>query len=123
MSDTAVAVTNLTANTVTADIITTAEGGTSVSAGNTAVFTVNGDTRNIIFGVYGTGVATLTVEAGDNPPSLRQGLGTATLTVPASDELLFVLEGARFMQDNGTIRIAVATNNVVISAHRFPDTV
>jgi hypothetical protein len=123
MADTAVAITNMTMDTVTADIITTAEGGTSVSAGNTAVITANGDTRNLIIGLYGSGAATATVEAGDTPPALRQGLGAKALTVPSSDQLLVVLEGARYMQDNGTIRIAIATNAVVVSAHRIPDTI
>ena len=123
MSDTAVSVTNMTANTVTADLITTAEGGTSVGAGDTAVITANGDTRNLIIGLYGSGAATATVAAGDNPPALRQGLGATALTVPSGDQLLVVLEGARYMQDNGTIRIAIATNAVVVSAHRIPDTV
>lgn len=124
MTDTAVAVTTLTANTVSADILTTAEGGTAVSSGNVAVIAAKGETRNLIIGIYGSGGAAVgTVQAGDNPPAMRQGLGTATLTVPASDMLIFCLEGARFCQDDGTIRIAIATNNVVVMAHRIPDTV
>lgn len=123
MSDTAVSVTNMTVNAVTADLITTAEGGTSVSAGNTAVITHNGDTRNLVLSFYGSGAATATVKAGDHPPALRQGLGDVALTIPASDLVIAVVEGARFTQDNGTIRIEIATNDVVVGAHRIPDTV
>jgi hypothetical protein len=123
MSDTAVAVTTLTANTVSADVITTAEGGTSVGAGDVAVIAAKGETRNLVITLYGSGAATATVQAGDDPVAQRQGLGSAALTVPASDLLLVCLEGARFVQDNGTIRIAIATNAVVVGAHRIPDTV
>lgn len=108
---------------MSADLITTAEGGTSVSAGNVAVITANGDTRNLVLSFYGSGAATATVLAGDNPPALRQGLGNKALTIPVSDLLIAVIEGARYMQDNGTIRIEIATNNVVVGAHRIPDSV
>jgi hypothetical protein len=64
------------------------------------------------------------VDAGDNPPAIRQGLGAlASQSIPAGDLLVLVLEGARFAQDDGTIRIPIVTNDVVVGAHRIPDTV
>ena len=124
MADTAISVTTLTANAVSADILTTAEGGTAVTAGNTGVVTHNGETRNLILSFYAASAATVTVEAGDNPPSQRAGLGaTSALSIPAGDTVLLVVEGARFSQDNATLRFTVATNTVVIGAHRIPDTV
>lgn len=125
MADTSVAVTTLTPGTVSADILTTAEGGTAVSSGNVAVIAAKGETRNLIIGIYGSGgAATATVQAGDNPPSLRAGLGANTAqSVPASDMVLLCLEGARYCQDDGTIRITIGSNNVVVSAYRLPDTI
>ena len=124
MSDTAVAVTTLTANTVSADILTTAEGGTAVSAGDVAVIAAEGETRNLIITLYAASAATCTVDAGDNPPAIRQGLGAlASQSIPAGDTLMLVLEGARFAQDDGTVRINIVSNTVVVGAHRVPDTV
>lgn len=124
MADTAITVTTLTANTLSADLIVTAEGGTTVSAGNTAVVTHNGETRNLILSFYAASAATVTVSAGDNPPGQRAGLGaTSALSVPAGDVVLLVVEGARFSQDNATLRIVVATNDVVVGAHRIPDSI
>lgn len=124
MADTAISVTTLTSGTVSADVITTAEGGTSVGAGDTAVIDVGGDARNVIISLYGSGAATATVQAGDNPPALRAGLGAGSAqTVPASDLLLLVLEGGRHVHDDGKVRIDIATNAVVVGAHRIPSTV
>ena len=124
MADTAISVTTLTMNAVSADTIVTAEGGTSVAAGDTAVIDVANATDRVIISLYGSGAATATVQAGDSPLAVRSGLGaTAALTVPASDLLLLCLEGARFMHDDGKIRINIATNAVVVGAHRLPKTI
>lgn len=124
MADTAISVTTLTAGTVSADVITTAEGGTSVAAGDTAVIDVSNVTDDVIITLYGSGAATATVQAGDSPLAKRQGLGAGTAqTVPASDLLLLVVEGGRHMHDDGKIRIDIATNAVVVGAHRIPKTV
>ena len=124
MSDTAISVTTLTAGTVSADVITTAEGGTSVAAGNTAVIDVSNVADDVIISFYAASAATATVQAGDNPPSLRSGLGAGTAqTLPAGDVVLMVVEGGRHMHDDGKIRIDIATNAVVVGAHRIPKTV
>lgn len=124
MADTAISVTTLTAGTVSADVITNAEGGTTVAAGDTAVIDVGGDARNVIVTIYGTGAATATIQAGDNPPAVRAGLGAGSAqTVPASDLLLLCLEGARHVHDDGKVRIDIATNNTVVGAYRLPNTI
>lgn len=125
MTDTAVTVTTLTANTVTADLITNAEGGTTVTTGNIAVFDVGNVCHDVIFAAYGSGASSITIQAGDKPPAERSGLGaTSAQTVPASDLLLFCVEGGRFMQDNGTIRVTNSgANSIVFSAYRIPKTV
>lgn len=124
MADTTVSLTTMTAGSLSGDLITTAEGGTTVSAGNTAVIDVGGHTGDVIFTFYAASAATATVEAGDKPPAERSGLGaTSALTLPAGDVLLLCVEGARFAQDNGTIRIAIATNDTVVGAYRIPRTI
>jgi hypothetical protein len=125
MADIAVAVTTLTANAVGADILTNAEGATQIVAGNVAVIAAKGETRNLLITIYGSGgAATATVAAGDNPPAQRAGLGaTSALAIPASDALQMVVEGARFSQDDGTIRITIGTNTCQVSAVRIPDTI
>lgn len=124
MSDTAVTLTTLTAGTVSADVITNSEGGTSVTAGNTAVIDCGGDARNVIVTLYASSAATATVQAGDNPPAMRAGLGAGSAqTLPAGDVVLLVVEGGRHMQDNGTIRIDIASNTTVVGAYRLPDTI
>lgn len=124
MAETAVSVTTMTAGTVTADVITNAEGGTTVAAGNTALIDVGNETRNVIITIYGTGAATATIQAGDNPPAMRAGLGAGTAqTVPANDLLLLCVAGGQHMHDDGKIRIDIATNNVVVGAYRIPNTI
>ena len=124
MADTTVSLTTMTAGSVSADVITTAEGGTSVSSGNVAVIDCGGRASDVIFTFYASSAATATVQAGDNPPALRQGLGaTSALTLPAGDVVLLCVEGARFMQDDGTIRITIGTNTTVVGAYRIPRTI
>lgn len=45
---------------------------------------------------------TVTVLAGDRPPSHRAGLGNMTVTLAASDVRYIVIEKARFLQNDGT---------------------
>lgn len=124
MAETAVSVTTLTAGTVSADVITNAEGGTTVAAGNTATIDVGNSCDRVIVTIYGTGAATATIQAGDYPLAVRSGLGAGTAqTVPASDLLLLCLDGSRHMHDDGKVRIDIATNNVVVGAYRLPKTI
>lgn len=124
MSDTAISVTTLTSGTVSADILTTAEGGTSVASGDTAVIDVSGNSRNVIISLYAASAATATVQAGDNPPAVRAGLGAGTAqSIPAGDTVLLVVEGGRHVHDDGKIRIDIGANAVIVGAHRIPRTV
>lgn len=52
----------------------------------------------------------LVVEAGDNPPAVRQGIGDLTYTFTGgAKELVLKLETARFIQDDGLIHISSGT--------------
>lgn len=121
MADTPVAVTALTAGTVSADVITNAEGGTTVNSGNTAVIAAGGKTEGLFITFYAASAATATLVAGDNPPTQNAGLGNGTAqTLPAGDVLVMTVPAGRYVQDDGTIRINIATNNTVVGAFRIP---
>ena len=121
MANTAVAVTTLTAGTVSADVITNAAGGTSVSAANTAVIAAVGDTSNLFITFYASSAATATLQAGDNPPSLNAGLGAGTAqTLPAGDVLVMTVPAGRYVQDDGSVHILIGTNTTVVGAFRIP---
>lgn len=128
MSDTAVAVTNWTVNVLSARIDGTTPGAgmTSVSSGDTAVIAAKGNTGNLTIIVSGDGThtATLAVTAGDEPPSERAGKGAlSALSVAATGSYSLPLEGGRFVQDDGTIRIPVTgTGPVYIGAFLPPVT-
>lgn len=120
--DTAVALTALTAGTVSTKIDTS---GTSVATGNTAVIAAVGNTRQLIIGLYGTGAATATVLAGDEPPSEDSGLGNGDAqTIDVGKGYILVLPAGRYVQDNGTVRILIgSTGPVIVTAWSVPRTV
>ena len=124
MAETAVAVTTLTAGTVSADLITTAEGGTSVGAADTALINVENVTDTVIVSFYGSGATTATPIAGDYPLAVRSGLGNGTAqTIPANDLVIMVLDASRYMHDDGKIRVLIGANASVVGAHRIPKTI
>lgn len=120
MADEAVAVTTLTAGTVGDDAITVGGGGTVVDATNTAVIAAGGETRNLFVTLYAASASTATLLAGDNPPSQNAGLGNGTAqTVPAGDLVPLTIPAGRYVQDDGTIRVLIGANDVVVSAFRI----
>ena len=98
----AVALTDLVANVRSDDIVA---GGTALTTGQTIEVAALGESRNLLF-VFeetSTAVASIVWDAGDEPPSMRAGLGSLTIVFAADDVRAFVLEGGRFIQDNGEI--------------------
>ena len=125
MADTAVAVTNMSFSNGTASSGDFSSGsvGTSVTAGNTAAITAPaGDTANLVFTFYNaSGGATATFVAGDEPPSENSGTGNATaLTLTAGKPYFVVVPAGRYVQDDGTIRINIATNTTIVGCYRRP---
>jgi len=125
MADTAVAVTNMSFSNGTASSGDFSSGsvGTSVTAGNVAVITAPaGDTANLVFTFYNaSGGATATFEAGDEPPVENSGLGTSSaITLTAATPYFVVVPAGRYVQDNGTIRIDIATGTVIVGCYRRP---
>jgi hypothetical protein len=96
--------------------VTSLEGaGTAIVHANTHVITPTGPLEDMVIIVRNTEGSTnaVTVLAGDNPPAGSMGLGNKTYTTIAAttgDVILPPLESARFLQDNGTVRITVEAN-------------
>ncbi len=127
MADTPVAVTLLTVDALSVRIDGTTPGAamTSVASGATAVIACSGWTRNLLIVVSGDGThtATLTMEAGDEPPSELSGIGAGgALSVAATGTYALPVTAGRFIKnDHGDIEIPVSgTGPVYIGALRLP---
>lgn len=122
MADTAVPLSSLTLNASTAD-----PAGTAIVHANTHVITPTGPWSKLAIRFVNTTASEkiVTVTVGDNPPAQSAGQGTITSTLAAGDSTptaaWVVLESARFAQDNGTIRITVASSMTgSITAFKLP---
>lgn len=122
MADVTIAVvTTAAVNTRSADLI---GAGASVNATQTFEIDVRGDTSNVLIFLEeeNNGVATVTFDAGVNPPSL---LGEATedgldIALAQADLRWVPLQPGQFIQANGKITGSVATNDVLVYAIRIP---
>ena len=98
----AVALTDLVANIRSDDILGS---GTALTTGQTIEVAALGESRNLLFVFEETGTAAASIvwDAGDEPPSMRAGLGSLTVVFASLDVRSFILEGGRFIQDDGEI--------------------
>ena len=116
MADTAVANVALVAATgEDHHILLTTGLGTAIVHANTHVITPTGPLEDMVIMVRNTEGSTnvVTVKAGDNPPADAAGLGDLALTTIAATTGMIILpplSSARFLQDNGTVRITVESN-------------
>lgn len=116
MARTALAVTTLTAETVTST--TLAGVGTAIDATNNHVITppADCDPRELFLFIVHTTASekTVTVKAGDNPPAVRNGAGDLVATMAAGNSTatlaIVPLSPSRFTQDDGTINVDVAAS-------------
>ena len=114
MANTAVAATALALNTPVALVPGTT--GTAIAHANTHVITPAGPLGKLVVIATNTTAAekVVTILAGDNPPANAKGIGNVTMTLGAGNVTptnnVVVLEGARFLQDDGTIHITVAAD-------------
>ena len=117
MVDVAVTLTTLAVNTRSSDLVGL---GSSVTAGQTFSIACKGKTDDLIILLeeQGGGAATVTFDAGVDPPSKREGLGSLDIALATSDARLVQLEGGRFIQADGIITGSVATNTVKVTAFR-----
>ena len=119
MADTAVALTTLTANSVSTALDTS---GTSVATGNVAVIAAGGNTRGVIITFYGSAASTATVSAGAEPPSESSGIGAGSAqTVANGKAYVMQISAGRFVQTNGTVRVTIGgTGPVIVTAFTSP---
>ena len=117
MVDVAITLTSLAVNTRSGDLVGL---GSSVTAGQTFSIDTNGRTEGIVLVLeeQNSGAATVTFDAGDDPPSKREGLGSLAIVLAQADARLVILEGGRFIQNDAANLItgSVATNTVKITA-------
>lgn len=121
MADVDFSVTELSAGERGDDLI---GAGEAVNSGQTFEIDISNRTDELLLLVeeLGTGTATVTLDAGDNPPSLRAGLGEDTFDVGNGEMRPYVIEGGRHVKKDGKLTGSVATNNVRIWALRLPRT-
>jgi hypothetical protein len=121
MADTAVPVSALASGS------TVDPAGTAIVAANTHVITPTKRSGKLLIRIRNTTAAAkvFTVVAGDSPPANAQGQGNLTMSLAdgsttAVDGWL-CLESARFMQNDGTIQITVASATTgFITAFQLP---
>lgn len=120
MADVSITPIELVPETATGDLV---GDGDSVNAAQTFAITLpvhagRGEGSLIIrMEEEGSGAATVTFDAGDNPPSLLQGKGALEVSLSTSDFQIVVLEPGRHLQNDGTITGSVADNDTFISAY------
>ena len=122
MADVAVTPVTLAINVVGADILDA--GGTGISDASANVFAiaaggVGGGRLLLKFLVDGTG-DTITILAGDRPPSQRVNLGDLDIVLAANDVRQIVVETGRFLQDDGTIRATCTDDGTTCHATLLP---
>lgn len=105
MADTAVTVTTLALNASTAN-----PAGTAIVAANTHVITPTKASSKLAIRLTNSfaGAKDFTILKGDTPPADAAGQGDLVVNLAQDAIGWVVIESARFIQDNGTIRINVA---------------
>jgi len=91
--------------------------GTAIDPTKTAVITPTGPLEEGFIIVQNTfnGAKVVTVAAGDERPAMAAGQGALAVSVADGDasyaaEIIGPLSSARFMQDNGTVRVTFAAD-------------
>lgn len=123
MARTALTPVVLTANTTTAD-----PAGTALDATNSHVFTASSPLDEYVIRVVNTTASTkaVTIKAGDNPPADAAGQGDVSVSltdgsVTPTCKWVGPLASARFIQNDGTVNIDVASGMTgTITVFRIP---
>ncbi len=110
MANTTIHVSTMTKNTALAN-----PAGTAIVAGNTHTITPTKATSKVLIRIVNTTASTkiATITAGDNPPADAAGVGVLDVSLTdgsTTPQIAFVVvESARFLQNDGTIVITVAS--------------
>lgn len=123
MARTALTPVDLTSNSATAD-----PAGTDLDATNHHVFTPTSPLHEYVIRITNTASATKdhSIKAGDNPPADAAGQGDLTCSLTAGNVTTQVkwvgpLTSARFIQNDGTVNIDVASGATgKITVFRIP---
>lgn len=122
MATTALTPTILVMDTASADLadatctdVATAADGWTIAAG----LAHSGD-RLLLKFVDDGSTATITVVAGDRPPSQRANLGNLSISMAASDVKYVCVDPARFVQSDGTILVTTDNESERMSAFLIP---
>jgi hypothetical protein len=121
MATTAITPTPLVVDTESADILD-GDGtvATTPADGWVIAAPVAPDTDVLLkFLVDATG-DTITIVAGDRPPSPRSGLGNLSLVLAASDVRYIIVDKSRFLQDDGTILVTATDAGTSCYAFTIP---
>jgi len=122
MARTAVAYSELVANSNLAD-----PAGTALDATNDHVINAAEPERTVLRVTNTNGSdRVVTIVAGDNPPALAAGLGNKDVTVAATSGVQWIgpFESGRYIQSDGTMLIDVAASMTgTITAFKLPRTV
>jgi hypothetical protein len=98
--------------------------GTTIVVANGAIIDVEGNLEGLFIMVTNTHGATkvVTIPKGVGRQSVTASLGDITYTIGATTgRAFFSLEGARVLQEDGTVHVNFATDHAgVIQAYRIP---
>lgn len=95
--------------------------GTAISVANGASVAAGGDTRGLLIRVAATTGGDITIQSGSKPPAELASNGDLVQEVATNDERIFVVEGARFIQADGSIWIDFeAATAGTVWAYRLP---
>ena len=123
MVDTAVTPTTLAINVESADILDA--GGTAIGTASTDVFAIaagGAAGHHILLKFLSDATGdTVTIAAGDRPPSQREGLGSLAIVLAANDVRYIVIETGRFLQDDGTLRATCTDDGTTCKAFILPN--
>jgi len=112
MARTVVTVTSLPAGTATAESAGTTADPTNDHYIAASALTFPLEELMLVFKNTNGTDRVATIVAGDNPPAANAGQGNLAITVPATSGVMVVLglESARFLQNDGTLNIDLATS-------------
>lgn len=119
MARDSISVTALTLDAGT-DLIT----GEAIDDSVDAAIDAEGNTDGLLIWVSNTDSAEwdVTIVAGTTQEAVRAGVGDLTYAVGAGEEAFIVIEGARFVQDDGEIYVNYEDGMTgFIAAYRLPD--
>ena len=123
MADVAVTPTTLAVNTASADILDADGVAIASASANTFAIAAGGEAGGkLLLKFFDDGSGdTITILAGDRPPSQRADLGNLTFTMAANDCKYIPVETGRFLQDDGTIRVDCTDDGMECKAFILPN--